>query len=163
MNVTSLANQTLVTLSRGIPPRVEKIRAAAVGRPAARTALMVAAQVAVLWSINRGASAAVTELHAPIPGNVVGLALLFALLCGGIVKASWLEPTASFLVKHFAFFFIPITIGLMGMGRLFVLHGIGILCTLAVSAAVGLALCGVTAQSLINAQTRTHVDANRSE
>jgi holin-like protein len=57
------------------------------------------------------------------------------------------------LVKHLAFFFIPITIGLMDMGPLFALHGIGILITLSISAAVGMAMCGLTTQCLINAQS----------
>jgi holin-like protein len=117
-----------------------------------RNAPSIAAQIAVLWLINLGASAAVSRFHVPVPGNVVGLSLLFALLCGGIVKASWFEPTATLLVKHFAFFFIPITIGLIGMGGMFALHGAGILFTLAVSAAAGMAICGLTSQYLMNAR-----------
>ncbi len=115
----------------------------------ARKAASIAAQLAALWAVNRGASAAVAWLHAPIPGNVVGIIVLFALLCSGVVKASWLEPTATFLVKHLAFFFIPITIGLTGMGPLFALHGAGILVALAASAAAGMAISGLTTKYLI--------------
>ncbi len=118
----------------------------------ARRSFAIAAQVAALWLVNRGASAAVAWLHVPIPGNVVGLVALFALLCAGIVKLSWLEPAAKLLVKHLAFFFIPITIGLISMGPLFARHGAGILLALAASAAVGMALSGLTSQYLINAQ-----------
>ena len=118
----------------------------------ARTALSLAAQLAVLWSIDIGASAAVARFHAPVPGNVLGLTLLFACLCSGVVKASWLELAATLLVKHFAFFFIPITIGLMGMGRLFALQGLAIFIILALSAAVGMAICGLTSQHLIKAR-----------
>jgi len=113
---------------------------------------LIAAQTAVLWLINFGASAVVAWFHAPIPGNALGLTVLFTLLLSGMVKASWLEPAATLLVKHLAFFFIPITIGLMDMGQLFELHGVGILFTLAVSAAVGMAMCGLTSQCLMNAQ-----------
>ncbi len=114
----------------------------------ARNVLLTAAQISVLWFFNLGASEAAAWLHAPVPGNVLGLTVLLALLCSGIVKASWLEPAATLLVRHLAFFFIPITIGLMGMGPLFALHGVGILFTLATSAAVGMAMCGLTYQRL---------------
>ena len=119
---------------------------------AMRKGLSIAAQLAALWLANLGASAAVAWCHAPVPGNVLGLTVLFALLCSGIVKASWLEPAATVLVRHLAFFFIPITIGLVSMGPLFALHGVGILFTLSVSAAVGMAMCGLTSQCLMNAQ-----------
>jgi holin-like protein len=119
---------------------------------AARRSASIAAQVAGLWLLNRVASDAVAWLHAPIPGNVIGLIVLFAILCSGIVKTSWLEPTASFLVKHLAFFFIPITIGLTGMGPLFALHGAGILVALGVSGAVGMAMSGLTSDYLIHAK-----------
>lgn len=143
MNV-SLADKTPVAPLRSV--RSAPIVAAA------RTALAIAAQIAVLWSIDLGASAAAATFHAPIPGNVLGLSILFALLSSGIVKLSWLEPTATLFVKHFAFFFIPITVSLMGMGRLLALHGIGIILILAVSGAIGMATCGLTSARLMNAR-----------
>jgi holin-like protein len=118
----------------------------------ARSALMLAAQIGFLWLINLGASTVAAWLHAPVPGNVVGLTVLFVLLSSGLVKASWLEPAATLLVKHLAFFFIPITVGLMDMGQLFALHGVGILFILATSAAVGMAVSGVVSTRLMNAQ-----------
>jgi holin-like protein len=119
---------------------------------AARKCASIVAQLVALWAVNRVASDAVAWLHAPIPGNVVGFMVLFALLCSGVVKMSWLEPTATFMVKHLAFFFIPITIGLTGMGPLFAIHGAAILVTLTMSAAVGMATSGLTSEYLINAQ-----------
>ena len=124
---------------------------------ATRMALLIAAQTAVLWLINFGASAVVAWFHAPIPGNALGLTVLFTLLLSGMVKASWLEPAATLLVKHLAFFFIPIAVGLMDMGPLFALHGVAILVALVVSAAVGMAVCGLTSQCLMNAQNGSRV------
>ncbi len=131
---------------------------------AARKCASIAAQLAALWAVNRGASDAVAWLHAPIPGNVVGIMVLFGLLGSGIVKTSWLEPTATFLVKHLAFFFIPITIGLTGMGPLLAVHGAGILVALAVSAAVGMAISALTSEYLIktqNASTSRKLSENK--
>jgi holin-like protein len=116
------------------------------------TALLLVVQIAVLWLFNLASSAAVAWFHVPVPGNVVGLAILFALLCSGVVKTSWLEPAATLLIKHLPFFFIPITVGLMGLGPLFALDGVGIVLALVVSAAVGMATCGLTSQVLMHAQ-----------
>lgn len=120
---------------------------------AARRASLLATQTAVLWLINLGASAVVAWCHVPVPGTVLGLILLFALLCSGIARASWFEPAATLLVKHFALFFIPITVGLMSMGPLFALHGVGILVVLAASAAVGMAVCGLTYRCLTSVRS----------
>lgn len=119
----------------------------------ARAALVIAAQIAVLWLMNLGASTGAALLHLPVPGNVLGLVLLFALVWSGILKAAWLEPAATLLVKHLAFFFIPITVGLKDMGPLFALHGIGILFILTMSAAVGMAVCGLTSTRLMNVRS----------
>ena len=49
-------------------------------------------------------------LHLPIPGNIIGMILLFLLLTSNIVKV---EPLANFFLDHLAFFFIPASVGLM--------------------------------------------------
>ena len=49
-------------------------------------------------------------LHLPIPGNIIGMILLFLLLTSNIEKV---EPLANFFLDHLAFFFIPASVGLM--------------------------------------------------
>ena len=60
----------------------------------------------------------------PIPGNVIGVILLFGLLTSGIIKIEHVRKGADFLLKHLVFFFIPVTVGLMNWGNIFYKYGI---------------------------------------
>jgi holin-like protein len=48
-----------------------------------------------------------------ISGNVIGMLLLFALLCAGVVKGETVRPAAKFLLGTMALFFIPFGVGLI--------------------------------------------------
>jgi holin-like protein len=48
-----------------------------------------------------------------ISGNIIGMLLLFALLCAGIVKGETVRPAAKFLLGTMALFFIPFGVGLI--------------------------------------------------
>ena len=85
----------------------------------------------------------------PIPGNLVGMLALYALLALGVVKLAWFDLTGSFLIRHLAFFFVPITVGLMNSGPLLLAHGLAIMLVLALSAAVGILLTGFVSQVLL--------------
>jgi len=54
-----------------------------------------------------------TSLHLPIPGNILGMVILFILLCTKIVKVDNISNVTNFLLDHLAFFFIPAGVGLM--------------------------------------------------
>jgi holin-like protein len=81
-------------------------------------------QALLLWVIFwiGGKIASLTGL--PIPGNVIGVLLLFGLLLLGIVKVQHVQEAADFLLKHLVFFFIPIAVGLMNWGSVFYNYGI---------------------------------------
>lgn len=49
----------------------------------------------------------------PIPGNILGMLILLALLCTKIIKLEQIETVSNFLLDHLAFFFIPAGVGLM--------------------------------------------------
>jgi holin-like protein len=108
-----------------------------------------ALQLFGLWTLNFAGVWVAEKMGLPIPGNVVGMVLLYALLALGIVKLSWFEAAGSFLIRHLAFFFVPITVGLMDAGSLFATHGVGIILTLAASAAIGVMLTGWISQLLL--------------
>jgi holin-like protein len=74
--------------------------------------------------------------------------MLFALLTFGVIRLEWVEAGASLLVRHLAFFFIPIAVGLMAFEDLFVSHGVAIVVTLIVSAVIGICVAGLTSQVL---------------
>lgn len=112
-------------------------------------------QICGLWSLNIAGIWVVEKTSVPIPGNLVGMALLDALLTMGIVKLSWFEPAGPFLISHLAFFFVPITVGLMDTGSLFTTHIVEIMLTLAASAAIGTVLAGWISQLLFCKSWRT--------
>lgn len=110
--------------------------------------LVIALQWTALVMINWLGYSAASALHLPLPGNLIGMLLLLALLSTGAVPARWFKPGAPLLTRHLAFFFVPITVGLMRFGGLFARSGAAILVTLVVSAAVGIFASGFTSQAL---------------
>jgi holin-like protein len=119
-----------------------------------RSLIAVVLQVAGLLVINKAGYVAVSLLRLPLPGNVLGMLLLLALLGSGVVPLRWIESSASLLVRHLAFFFIPITVGLMGVTDLFVDNGVAIALTLIVSAGVGICAAGLSSQGLVGLTSR---------
>ena len=113
-----------------------------------RSAIVFLLQVVGLMALNKAGYVLVTLLRIPLPGNVLGMLLLLALLVSGVVPLRWIEGSASLLVRHLAFFFIPITVGLMRFADLFVDNGPAIVFTLIVSAAVGICGAGLSSQGL---------------
>jgi holin-like protein len=113
-----------------------------------KTTLLLAAQLAALLVINQLGYAVAAALQIPLPGNLLGMLVLLALLATGLVPPRWVEASASLLLRHLAFFFVPITVGLMGFGDLFLANGPAIVVTLIVSAVVGLCVAGLSSQRL---------------
>lgn len=52
-------------------------------------------------------------LKLPIPGNILGMVILFILLCTKVVKVENISNVTNFLLNHLSFFFIPAGVGLM--------------------------------------------------
>jgi holin-like protein len=115
---------------------------------AVKIACTLFVQLLALLVINYAGYAMAAALHLPVPGNLVGMLLLLALLVTGAVPLRWIEGSAALLTRHLAFFFIPITVGLMGFADLFLDKGPAILLTLVLSAAAGICVVGLSAQML---------------
>jgi holin-like protein len=111
-------------------------------------------QSALLWVVFRCGAFLVGALHLALPGNVAGMLLMFGLLASGIVRPAWIEAGGGFLLKHFAFFFIPISVGLMAFGPLMRQSGLTLLAILVTSAAVGVLVTGVSVQFLHGRSSR---------
>jgi len=127
---------------------LRNVAARASMRAPAVAVIKVGAQIVVLWVIFAVSNAVVARLGLRIPGNIVGLALLFVVLSAGIVKERWVSGATTLLTRHLAFFFIPITVGLMGLMDVFVANGAAIVITLVVSAVLGICVAGFTSQAL---------------
>lgn len=77
-----------------------------------------------LYLINKLGYFIVDFFHLPLPGNVMGMVILLFLLSVRAVPLKWIEAGSGVLIKHLAFFFIPIAVGLMNYGSLFLHYGI---------------------------------------
>lgn len=58
-------------------------------------------------------------LNLPLPGTLVGMLLLFALLLTGVVKLEHVEQGAAVLISELLLFFIPSAIGVIQYTQLF--------------------------------------------
>jgi len=113
-----------------------------------RTLITIAIQIVALLVINGVGYALAAALQLPLPGNLLGMLLLLSLLATGLVPLRWVESSASVLIRHLGFFFVPITVGLMSLGELFLDNGVAILITLVVSAVIGIGVAGFSSQRL---------------
>ena len=119
-----------------------------------RTLITIAVQIAALLVINGVGYTLAAALQLPLPGNLLGMLLLLSLLATGLVPLRWVESSASVLIRHLGFFFVPITVGLMSLGELFLDNGVAILITLVVSAVIGIGVAGLSSQRLASRRDR---------
>ncbi|PLS01541.1 CidA/LrgA family protein [Neobacillus cucumis] len=115
-------------------------------------------QLSILVIIYQVGNLTVEYLHMQIPGNVIGIVLLFLLLWSGLIKVEQIESTVGFLLKHLGFFFIPISVGLMTLGDIVITKGWILLVILLISAFIGIVAAGKTTQSVIEKNEKEKVD-----
>jgi holin-like protein len=118
-------------------------------------------QIFVFIGLNYAGSFVVKLLQLPIPGNVMGMILLFILLITGIIRVEWIEMASTALIKHLSFFFIPISVGLMTLGTVFLNHGLALMIILLASAFIGMAFSGVVAQKLLKRKEGVQTEYHR--
>jgi holin-like protein len=79
----------------------------------------IAVQSAAIAGLWLAADFVVRLLHLPVPGGVVGLLVLLALLfCGGIAPR-WIKAGADWLLSDMLLFFIPAAVASVQYGGLF--------------------------------------------
>ncbi len=86
--------------------------------------------------------------HLPVPGNVVGIVLLYTLLNLGVVPLAYVQDAADFLLKHLVFFFIPVAVDLMNWGGVFYKYGLALALAIVVSTILTFLGTGYIAQWL---------------
>ncbi len=116
-------------------------------RPPLATAALVFAQLCAFWAISELGTLVVSRLGVPFPGNLAGMVILLLLLASGIVRPTWVEPAATLLLRHLAFFFIPVAVGLMTLGEVLRAQGIPLLVVVLASAGAGIAVSGLVTQA----------------
>ena len=116
--------------------------------------LCIALQIGALWLLREMAAAIAALSPVPLPAGVVGLVLLFGLLCAGAVKVQWIEGGAELLVRHLGLFLIPYAVSFMAFGELIAASGIAIALVVIVSTMLGIAAAGAVAQAVQRAARR---------
>lgn len=61
-------------------------------------------------------------VHVPLPGNVIGMIMLFTALRFGWLKLDRVKGAAKFLLSHMMLFFAPIVVGTMVYANLLFKH-----------------------------------------
>ena len=107
------------------------------------------AQAGLLLGICFVSEAASRLLNLPVPGNVLGMALLFALLCTGLVKLEHIKRLSGVLLANMTIFFIPSAAGLMEHYREVSGHWPGFLGAIVLSTLLTFALTGWIADWLL--------------
>jgi holin-like protein len=82
-------------------------------------------------------------LNLPVPGSVLGMALMALGLGLRIIRLEWVQDASGFLTKNLAFFFVPVGVGFMEYFDLLktdgpVILGITVVSTLCVLILTGL-------------------------
>ena len=70
-------------------------------------------QFAVIFSVYSIADILSKSLKLPIPGNVIGMILLFILLLTGIIKENHIYEASDILINNMSLLFIPGTLAIM--------------------------------------------------
>lgn len=107
-------------------------------------------QILILIAIYQMGNYVERYFRLKIPGNVIGMLMLFALLWLRVIKIDQIQDASNWLLKHLGFFFIPISVGLMTIGSTLIHQGIAILFVLSISALLGIVSAGKAAQIFIN-------------
>ena len=95
-----------------------------------------------------------TSLGLVVPGSVIGMIILFILLTTNVIKVSWIEDGARFIVDNLALFFVPATVGIMNYFELFAGKGILLVMIVLFSTFLVMATSGITSQQIMYRKER---------
>lgn len=90
-------------------------------------------------------------LHLPIPGPVLGMVLLFCLLRARAQLLARMEATANALLQHLSVLFVPAGVGIIAAFSMLREHWLGILLSLLISTILTLAVTGLAARWMSDA------------
>lgn len=110
--------------------------------------LRILCQVVLLSAVSVLGDYLVRLLHWNVPGSIVGLVLMFALLQFKVVKVEWIDMGASWLISELLLFYVPSAVGIVQYGHLMKLDGLRIVIVIAVSTALVMVSTGVLADRI---------------
>ncbi|BCB03762.1 CidA/LrgA family protein [Bacillus sp. KH172YL63] len=112
-------------------------------------AMRILMQIAILCLFYECGKWISAYFHLPIPGSIIGMLLLFLLLLTGVIKERVLMDGAGFFLRHFSFFFLPLSVSAIVLGSYFKEFGWKLLIILIVSGLVGFVATAVSADRVV--------------
>ena len=86
----------------------------------------------------------------PIPGNVIGMVILFLLLYLKVIKVEQISTISNFFLDHLAFFFIPAGVGLISSFSVIKNIWLQLLIVCFVTTAITMICTGLVVQKIAN-------------
>lgn len=86
----------------------------------------------------------------PIPGNVIGMVILFLLLYLKVIKVEQISTMSNFFLEHLAFFFIPAGVGLISSFSVIKNIWLQLLIVCFVTTAITMICTGLVVQKIAN-------------
>ena len=86
----------------------------------------------------------------PIPGNVIGMVILFLLLYLKVIKVEQISTISNFFLDHLAFFFIPAGVGLISSFSVIKNIWLQLLIVCFVTTAINMICTGLVVQKIAN-------------
>ncbi|WP_410512708.1 CidA/LrgA family protein [Paenibacillus sp. BR2-3] len=93
-------------------------------------------------------------LHLPIPGSIFGMVLLFILLELGVVRLSWVEMGASWLLAELLLFFVPSAVGIMKYVTVLETDGLRVLAVVVIGTFVVMSCSGLLTGAIYKVKER---------
>lgn len=111
-----------------------------------KKSLRLLAELAILCALFLLGGQLASWLGWPIPGGVMGLALLLLLFASGVLKPAMLQLGAGWLMAEMLLFFIPALMSLLDYGALIRDEGWRILLVIAVSTLMVMVVTALTVE-----------------
>lgn len=108
----------------------------------------IALQVLLFTLVSTAMNALAAWLSLPIPGGILGIAVIFTLLKTGVIKLKWVDAGASWLIAEMLLFFVPSAVGVLTYGTLMANEGLRILLVIIGSTVLVMAGAGRIAQRM---------------
>jgi len=105
-------------------------------------------QIILLFFISIAMNWLANRLHLPIPGSILGIIVIFALLKLNVIKLTWIERGANLLLAELLLFFIPSAVGIMKYFPLLESDGIRILAVVIFSTFIVMLSSGLIASRI---------------
>lgn len=115
-----------------------------------RTIALSLLQVILLFFISIAMNQLAELLHLPIPGSILGIIVIFALLKTNVIKLTWIEKGANLLLAELLLFFIPSAVGIMKYIPLLESDGVRILVVVIASTFIVMLSSGLIASKITN-------------